>query len=668
MSPIESSGARPPMDGLGEGKGPQRPRESNAGSETRTAPIPGTDGGGGGYSGERFAPESPRGDSSGVSAGDYQKVANTLEKLSTSSISGSDNSHGSPGVEHGSSQTNAEFRGQVAEKSASQGEKSGEGLDPAERKSAYEQAANNLERQTAGDAGRKEPQGEQHDEQAHDPVGGRSDGRQDASPHAGERVGPGGDVRAMGERTGVTDRGTRSAETGEGVQGREGRGLDSRYKEVANKLEPKTPADNHSVTLCGDNYTTGIDRNGTQWMNFSCPGDSPSEAAKSDSQAETSRDGKEHENSPKQDQRTDPQTHDRKTSSDTGQEKDADGRNTIAGTHETGRTEGDATGSKQVSGNDGGTSTTEMVEKKEPGTESAKGERNPGTRAPEHEPHGVPARDVVYERLGHDFAYKFSAGNVAELRGAGYRIDLNPKHTFSDQKTGFSMTAFVPLRESSHLNPVLAFRGTQQGRDFVDDFHRAEVGHNQWSANTEKVATALKELRASYGKVDVAGHSLGGSHAQHAGAENPECVDRIVTFNSPGIPADTVRRLENYNASHDPSESVRSTHYRVAGDVVDNAGQAFTPGTVTEFPGPTGIGPAALTATLNGMFGTLGTLFGNELAAHTHHPLAEASQIGGQGVTQPTEAPGTARPFETARGAAGGAAGGAILSLDIFFK
>jgi pimeloyl-ACP methyl ester carboxylesterase len=193
----------------------------------------------------------------------------------------------------------------------------------------------------------------------------------------------------------------------------------------------------------------------------------------------------------------------------------------------------------------------------------------------------IPTRHIIYEQLAHCHGYEDPGSIVVDqgmsLLDLGYvlvgRID--------DPATGLQVAAFAPCDEMMQEGlpkperPVVAFRGTEPQReglqDIGTDFGDAGVGYSQFEPNEAEIAA----LMGSVGGCDVVGHSLGGALAQLAACRIGG-VSEIVTFQSPGIDEDDLALLE---------EGVESTHYRVKGDVVDDAGEGHTEGEVVELDG-----------------------------------------------------------------------------------
>lgn len=189
------------------------------------------------------------------------------------------------------------------------------------------------------------------------------------------------------------------------------------------------------------------------------------------------------------------------------------------------------------------------------------------------------AQDRVYEFIGHEVAYMeeaLPADTVRQLSGYGYVAQA-----LVEGNSDFQMRSFLPTEAAQRAGkrPIVAFRGSSSVADGFVDFDRRGVGHAQFFGNTEMIRRVMSSAGS---RVDVTGHSLGGTLAQMAAAQFPSLVDRVVTFQAPGISTAMARRIERYNATHE-EEAVRGTHYRAYHDVADDVGEAFVPGTTYEF-------------------------------------------------------------------------------------
>lgn len=189
--------------------------------------------------------------------------------------------------------------------------------------------------------------------------------------------------------------------------------------------------------------------------------------------------------------------------------------------------------------------------------------------------------DIMYEQLAHRFAYQdeLSEPDRAWLTVQGLRA-----RPVVHGRGGFAMMSFVPLPEydGKDRRPVLAFRGTNDLKDLIDDLRPEGVGAMQLATNEGLIANALVTLQGHDKGVAVTGHSLGGALAQMVAARFPDLVSKVVTFQSPGIPAAMATKVDRAKKP-DGSPAIISHHYQVRGDLVGKAGERFTSGKVDEF-------------------------------------------------------------------------------------
>ena len=179
--------------------------------------------------------------------------------------------------------------------------------------------------------------------------------------------------------------------------------------------------------------------------------------------------------------------------------------------------------------------------------------------------------DYAYEKLAKKFAYlsKLSENEKGELLGMGYTP--GPRIIGA---SSFAMWVFEPVSPDGYK--VLAFEGSADLLDWLDDLNpdQAGPGYKQMKQNTDLILDTIKENTKDGKKVVFTGHSLGGALAQFAASLAPDRIERVVTFQSPGVPYDKVSRFQH-------NESV--IHYFVDGDIVPLAGEAFLPGKVMVF-------------------------------------------------------------------------------------
>lgn len=210
-------------------------------------------------------------------------------------------------------------------------------------------------------------------------------------------------------------------------------------------------------------------------------------------------------------------------------------------------------------------------------------------------------RDAFIEQLAVRYVYQNTSADALNKSTDDGRRASSPKdilNTFGYRagppvagKWGFQMRVFLPLKAG--LPPIVAFRGTE-GISFdmksepegtldtiVGDFAPAGVGYNQYRANHALIKRNM-DAAATHGHLIITGHSLGGALAQIAATEFRAVTRECVTFQAANIDQQDVNKVKNYNKAN-PKNPLKSTHYRIDGDVVPNAGQAALPGEIHYF-------------------------------------------------------------------------------------
>jgi hypothetical protein len=185
-------------------------------------------------------------------------------------------------------------------------------------------------------------------------------------------------------------------------------------------------------------------------------------------------------------------------------------------------------------------------------------------------------RDRIYEYFAHDIGYKDELDSKTNKHI--HRLGFIPSPLIEGE-FGLQARVFYPNeqgRKRGHI-PILSFRGTLEFKDVLTDLDKEGVGWGQFSKNLRLIhQQQVKKL----GIFDVTGHSLGGALAQMTAATFPTSVRRVVTFQSPGIPASMLSKLQRYTELS--GRNIQGTHYRAAHDVVDNVGEGHIPGVVYE--------------------------------------------------------------------------------------
>jgi pimeloyl-ACP methyl ester carboxylesterase len=142
----------------------------------------------------------------------------------------------------------------------------------------------------------------------------------------------------------------------------------------------------------------------------------------------------------------------------------------------------------------------------------------------------------------------------------------------------FVMRTFLPT--AGGKPPIVAFRGTVPSKvqTLIADVDPSGIGMYQFNPNRALIEGQI-QAASSHGKIISAGHSLGGALAQIAASTFPDAIDRIVTFQAPGVSREVAEKLKQHNEEN-PDEAIESSHHRVSGDLVPMGGEALTPGTV----------------------------------------------------------------------------------------
>ncbi len=220
-------------------------------------------------------------------------------------------------------------------------------------------------------------------------------------------------------------------------------------------------------------------------------------------------------------------------------------------------------------------------------------------------PDGV--TDTVVEQLAHGMVAKeLDDRDEQYLAENGYRA----LPIIRGQRE-FVMRTFVPT--GGNKPPVVAFRGTvpTKVQTLIADVDPSGIGMYQFNPNRALIEGQI-QAAAGHGKIISAGHSLGGALAQIAAATFPDSVDRIVTFQAPGVSRETADRLKQHNEEN-PDEAIESSHHRVLGDLVPYGGEALTPGMIHNHEM---VGGSMLSR--------------NALSKHTSMPLAQEAAAQGQ--------------------------------------
>lgn len=197
-----------------------------------------------------------------------------------------------------------------------------------------------------------------------------------------------------------------------------------------------------------------------------------------------------------------------------------------------------------------------------------------GPQAENAEAQPLANTDAVIEQLAHGMVAKELDDNDERfLQTNGYRA-----LPIIRGMREFVMRSFVPTQGGKP--PIVAFRGTvpTKVQTVIADLDPSGIGMYQFNPNRALIEGQVRAA-ATHGQVISSGHSLGGALAQIAAATFPDCVQRIVTFQAPGVSREIAQRLVEHNEEN-PEEAIDSTHHRVKGDLVPYGGEALTPGLI----------------------------------------------------------------------------------------
>jgi hypothetical protein len=215
-------------------------------------------------------------------------------------------------------------------------------------------------------------------------------------------------------------------------------------------------------------------------------------------------------------------------------------------------------------------------------------------------PADMPADQFFQEFLAHDLAYKQATKQVANdpkdaskgtheesnytpyeqamLKAWGYQA--KPQEVM-DPKSGLYAARFNPIVDKNGkgpdgvpISPVVAFRGTADlggARADADTY----IGASQYEPHKAEIAALMNP---DHGKVVTTGHSLGGSLAQKAAADNVNSVAGVTTFQSPGIDYADAAKFNLANRDH----HIDVAHHYVSSDTVHRAGDQKLGGTFYE--------------------------------------------------------------------------------------
>lgn len=139
---------------------------------------------------------------------------------------------------------------------------------------------------------------------------------------------------------------------------------------------------------------------------------------------------------------------------------------------------------------------------------------------------------------------------------------------------GFTADLLTPLDPESKLPSILVCSGSNfhpSGLDALSSY----ISDMEYNLGDEAYTSAVNELRALMQKIDtgsliVTGHSLGGNLAQQIAARFPDKLQRVVTYNAPGVSKEVNATFKEN--SKELNGKLKIDIYQTSTDIVDLAG------------------------------------------------------------------------------------------------
>jgi hypothetical protein len=139
---------------------------------------------------------------------------------------------------------------------------------------------------------------------------------------------------------------------------------------------------------------------------------------------------------------------------------------------------------------------------------------------------------------------------------------------------GLVSYALKPDGENSNLQPLIVFRCTEENFFKEASFESIQndidlsLGERGWAATKKRFRELMNDplFRKGNQKVNVAGYSLGGAHAQHFIAEHHASVSRGIFYNNPSIQAKTVEQFAEDIQKYDRKDPLIFQIFRTQGD------------------------------------------------------------------------------------------------------
>ncbi len=166
--------------------------------------------------------------------------------------------------------------------------------------------------------------------------------------------------------------------------------------------------------------------------------------------------------------------------------------------------------------------------------------------------------------------------------GAGGRVEYYKIHRRIATGDGLVAYALRPLGADSTLKPLLVFRPTQgslSNEDALETYlndiqpNLGEMGYSAAKSRFDQLMRDPKFCPPS-GKIEVAGYSLGGTHAQRFVADFWRQVSQATFYNDPGVERELAEQFaQEINGQGPDLSSIRLNIWRTEGDLVHLAGE-----------------------------------------------------------------------------------------------
>jgi len=177
---------------------------------------------------------------------------------------------------------------------------------------------------------------------------------------------------------------------------------------------------------------------------------------------------------------------------------------------------------------------------------------------------------------------ELSEKQILPAPGAGGRIEYYKVYRKIAKGGGLVAYALSPVGSDSTLKPFLFFRPTQCALSHKDaiETYMNDIEPNIGQMGYTDAQSALCELMndpkfcSVNRKIEVAGYSLGGVHAQRFLADHWRKVSTATFYNDPSIDSEVANRFaEEINQQPEFSDPLQLVIFRTKGDIADYVGE-----------------------------------------------------------------------------------------------